>query len=70
MMAKYPVLFVKAADGWKWDLFANLSPQSREQRVAMLRHKTVVLDKLTDQVREGVATNVVEILETVRTATP
>jgi hypothetical protein len=70
MTAKYPVRFVKAAGAWKWDLFAGLSPEAREQRIVMLRHKTVVLDKLSGQVREGAVTNVVEILETVRSATP
>ena len=70
MTARYPVRFVKAAGTWKWDLFADLSPEEREQRVAILRHKTVVLDKLSAQVREGAVTNVVEILEAVRSAAP
>jgi len=70
MMAKYPVRFVKAAGAWKWDLFDGLSREECEQRIAFLRHKTVVLDKLAGQVREGTATNVVEILETVRSAMP
>jgi hypothetical protein len=69
MMAKYPVRFVKAGGAWKWDLFDGINPEMRAQRVAILRHKAMVLDKLTGQVREGAATNVVEILETVRSAT-
>ena len=70
MTARYPVCFVKAAGAWKWDLFAGLSSEAREQCAASLRHKTVVLDKLTGQVRHGAVTNVLEILETVRSATP
>jgi len=69
MIARYPVHFVKTADAWKWDVFHDLSPEMRVQRVAILRHKTVVLDRLAREVREG-ATNVVEILETIRSATP
>jgi RNA polymerase sigma factor (sigma-70 family) len=70
MTARYPVRFVKDAGAWKWDLFGELSHESREQYIATLHHKTVVLDKLSRQVREGTATNVVEILETVRSAAP
>jgi RNA polymerase sigma factor (sigma-70 family) len=70
MMAKYPIRFVKAADVWKWDFFNDLSPEMREQRVTALRHKTAVLDKLAGQIREGSATNVVDILETVQSAKP
>jgi len=70
MTARYPVRFVKADGAWKWDLFAGFSHDAREQRIATLRHKTVVLDKLSGQVREGAITNVVEILDTVRSATP
>jgi RNA polymerase sigma factor (sigma-70 family) len=70
MMARYPVRFVKAGGAWKWDLFDGLSPEMRTQRVAILRHKTAVLDKLTGQVRDRAATNVVDILETIQSATP
>jgi RNA polymerase sigma factor (sigma-70 family) len=70
MTARYPVHLVNDAGTWKWDLFAGLSREVCEQRVAVLRHKTVVLDKLTSQVRAGAVTNVVEILETVRSAMP
>jgi RNA polymerase sigma factor (sigma-70 family) len=70
MTARYPVRFVKADGAWKWDLFAGLSHDAREQLIATLGHKTVVLDKLTGQVRAGAVTNVLEILETVRSATP
>ena len=70
MMAKYPVHFVKAGGAWKWDMFDGLSPETFAQRIALLRHKTAVLDKVTAQVREKAATNVEEILETVRTAKP
>jgi RNA polymerase sigma factor (sigma-70 family) len=70
MMAKYPVCFVKAGTGWKWDLFEGLSPEARAQRVTSLRRKSAVLDKLTGQVHAGAATNVEEILETVRSKTP
>jgi RNA polymerase sigma factor (sigma-70 family) len=70
MTARYPVRFVKAAGTWKWDLFDGLSREAREQRAAVLRHKTAVLDKLTGQVRDGTVTNVVEILETIQSARP
>lgn len=70
MMARYPVHFVKADSAWKWDLFDGLSAERREQRVAVLRHKAVLLDKLTRSVHEGIATNVAEILEAFRSATP
>ncbi len=70
MMARYPVRFVKAAGAWKWDLFDGLSSGMCAQRVALLRHKTVVLDKLTTQLRAGTATNAVEILETFGRASP
>jgi RNA polymerase sigma factor (sigma-70 family) len=70
MTAKYPVRFVKDGGAWKWDLFEGLSPEMRPQRLALLRHKAAVLDKLTDQVRAGATTNLAEILETVRNATP
>jgi len=62
--------FVKAGGAWKWDLFDAVSPEMRAQRIAILHHKTAVLDKLTAQVHAGTTTNVEEILETVRTATP
>lgn len=70
MTAKYPVRFVKVDGAWKWDLFYGLSPEQREQRVAILRHKAGLMDKLSAQIRDGSATNPVEILETVRTAVP
>jgi len=70
LIARYPVRFVKAGDMWKWDLLDGLSPEMRMQRVAVLRHKTAVLNKLTVQIREGAVTNVVEILETVQSAKP
>jgi RNA polymerase sigma factor (sigma-70 family) len=70
MMARYPVHFIKTGGTWKWDVFHGLSNEAREQRVATLRHKTVVLDKVTAQVRDGALTNVVEILETIRNAAP
>jgi RNA polymerase sigma factor (sigma-70 family) len=70
MVAKYPIRFVKIDGVWKWDFFDGLSPELRTQRAALVRHKTAVLDKLTGQIQQGATTNVVEILETVRNATP
>jgi RNA polymerase sigma factor (sigma-70 family) len=70
MTAKYPVHFVKTGDTWKWDLFDGLTREARERRIAILRHKTAVLDRLAGQVRDGWLTNVTEILETVRNAQP
>lgn len=70
MVAKYPIRFVKTGGAWKWDLFDGLSPELRAQRVAILRHKTAVLDKLTGQIQQGATTNVVEILEAVQSAKP
>jgi RNA polymerase sigma factor (sigma-70 family) len=70
MTAKYPVRFVKAAGAWKWDWLGELSSDQGAQRVALLRHKTVVLDKMAGQVHAGTVTNVAEILETIRRASP
>jgi RNA polymerase sigma factor (sigma-70 family) len=70
LIAKYPIRFVKVGGVWKWDLFDGVSPELRTQRAAILRHKTAVLDKLTGQIQQGATTNVEEILETVRSATP
>jgi RNA polymerase sigma factor (sigma-70 family) len=70
MSAKYPVRFIKEGDAWKWDVFTDLPPEGRAQHVATLRHKTVVLQKLAREVHEGATTNVVEILDRLRHATP
>jgi RNA polymerase sigma factor (sigma-70 family) len=70
MMARYPVRFLKVEGAWKWDLLDGLSLQQREQRIAILRQKVAILDKLTRQVQAGAATNVVEVLEALQSATP
>src|SRR3954470_9077942 len=70
MVARFPVHFVKPAGEWKWDLFGDLPPELRGERVAVLKHKAGVLDTLTAQVRAGATTNVDEILETFRRAKP
>jgi hypothetical protein len=70
MIARYPVRFVKAGAVWKWDMFEGLSPEKCGQHMAVLRHKTALLDQLTAEMRQGTATNLLEILEIVQTSKP
>jgi len=63
MTARYPVHFVNIGNTWKWDLFDGLSPEQRGRRIAVLRHKSGVLDKLTEEIQQRKATNVTAILD-------
>jgi RNA polymerase sigma factor (sigma-70 family) len=65
MMAKYPLHLIRIGETWKWDLFGGLSPEVRDQRMATLARKAVLLDSLSGQIRNKSATNVAEILHTV-----
>ncbi len=66
MIAKYPFHLIRTGDTWKWDLFGGLSPDVRDQRMATLARKTVLLESLAGQIRNKTATNVAEILQTVQ----
>lgn len=68
MIPKYPFHLVKVSGAWKWDLFGGLSREVRDQRMAILRRKTQVLETLARQVHEGESTNVTEILQTFQSA--
>lgn len=68
MIPKYPFHLVKVSGAWKWDLFGGLSREVRDQRMAVLRRKTQVLETLARQVHEGESTNVTEILQTFQSA--
>ena len=70
MTARYPFHLVKVGQEWKWDLFGGLSPDVREQRMAILQKKAQLLDTLGVQIRNGKATNVTNILEMVKSPRP
>jgi RNA polymerase sigma factor (sigma-70 family) len=70
MSAKYPVRFVKAGGVWKWDMFEGLSAEKCEERMAILRHKTGVLNQFTAAIRQGSATDATEILEAIQRSKP
>ena len=70
MRAGYPVHLVRVGEVWKWDLFGGLSYDARDERMAALRLKTQVFDTIAAQVRNGTLTNVTEVLQTFRSATP
>ena len=66
MIAKYPFHLIKVGEAWHWDWFAGLSREARDQRMAVLERKARLLDTLARQVRDGAATNVTEILQTLQ----
>jgi RNA polymerase sigma factor (sigma-70 family) len=66
MIARYPLHLVRIGPAWKWDLFAGWSPKARDERMAMLQHKTRLFDTLAAQVREGTRTNLAEVLDAAR----
>src|ERR1043166_110448 len=70
MRAGYPVHLVRVGTEWKWDWFGGLSREARDQRMIALKNKTQLFDTLTSQVRSGTLTNLTEILQTARSATP
>jgi len=70
MTARYPFHLVRVGEAWKWDLFEGLSGEVSAQRLAALRHKALVLDSLAGRIKDGSSTNVVEILQTFKSATP
>jgi hypothetical protein len=67
MIARYPMHLIKVGEAWYWDWFAGLSRGARDERMNALVRKARVFDTITEQVREGRATNVIEILERVQT---
>jgi RNA polymerase sigma factor (sigma-70 family) len=70
MMAKYPLHLTKVGGAWKWDMFGGLTPDTRDERMAVLGRKTKLLESLATQIRNGTATNVTEILQAVQSSTP
>jgi hypothetical protein len=46
-------MLVNVNGTWKWDLFAPLTPEMREERLAELRRKTELMQKLTEAMRDG-----------------
>jgi RNA polymerase sigma factor (sigma-70 family) len=68
MTPKYPFHLIKVGETWYWDWFGGLPPKVRDERMAVLGQKSQLLDALTRDIRQGVATNVLEILETVKGA--
>jgi RNA polymerase sigma factor (sigma-70 family) len=47
------IMLVNVNGTWKWDLFAPLTPEMREERLAELRRKTELMQKLTEAMRDG-----------------
>jgi RNA polymerase sigma factor (sigma-70 family) len=70
MMAKYPLHLVKVGGTWKWDLFGGFSREGRDQRMAVLARKAQLLENLSHQIRDGIVTNVTEILQAVEGTEP
>lgn len=70
MMAKYPLHLARVGEAWKWDMFGGLTPDIRDERMAVLGRKTKLLESLATQIRNGTATNVTEILQAVQSSTP
>jgi RNA polymerase sigma factor (sigma-70 family) len=70
MRAGYPVHLVRVGEEWKWNLFGGLSREARDERMAALQRKTLVFDRLSVQIRDGKLTNVTEVLQIARGATP
>jgi RNA polymerase sigma factor (sigma-70 family) len=68
MIARYPMHLIKVGDAWYWDWFAGLSRAARDERMNALARKARLFDTLTEQVRDGTATNVTEILARLQTA--
>jgi hypothetical protein len=70
MIAKYPFHLVKIGEAWKWDLFGGLSPEVRDERMAVLQRKAQLLQTLAVQIRNGEVTNVTNILEMIKSPPP
>ncbi|MBI1840297.1 MAG: hypothetical protein HYR88_05525, partial [Verrucomicrobia bacterium] len=70
MMAKYPLHLVKEGEAWYWDWFAGLSVAARDERMAVLRDKARQWDEIARQIRDGKATNLTEILQSLGDASP
>jgi RNA polymerase sigma factor (sigma-70 family) len=45
--------FVRVNGVWKWDYFGALTPEAAANQIAMLKHKTDVMGRLTQQLRAG-----------------
>jgi len=49
----YLMVMVKVEHAWKWDFFASLPPDVARQRMKILRDKTVLCERVTQQIRDG-----------------
>ncbi|HTD88392.1 MAG TPA: hypothetical protein VK850_17600, partial [Candidatus Binatia bacterium] len=48
---RWTLEFVRVKDVWKWDYFGPLTPEQQQDRAAVLKHKTEVLNGLTERLK-------------------
>jgi len=49
----YLMLMVKVGGTWKWDFFANLTPDVARERLKVLEEKTALCEQLTRRIQKG-----------------
>ena len=55
--------FMRVKDAWKWDYFGPLTPEQQKDRMSALRHKTEVLNGLTQRLKNFEASDGRELLK-------
>jgi RNA polymerase sigma factor (sigma-70 family) len=66
----HTLTLVKVNGVWKWDLFAPLAREQRNEHFAVLRRKIEVMTTLTQGIRSGSLTNVEEVFAVLERGAP